>query len=159
MTGKVKQLEGLAAVFSEDRGLSDDFVGQATVSKVDSAELESLARAGWVIAAETPLRPEQRRVYKDDAGHVLIEGQYLTLQTNPGVTAEEFEGLVRDHRLAIRRTLGLRRNRYQVSPAERGSARPDLLEICAKLEQDGRVKWAEPSFIEVIGQRNVTQKD
>ena len=154
MMHKVKKLEGLAAVLSDDAGESFALDGQDELSATEMAELETFRKAGWQIVPQKKSGPEQRRVYKDDAGHVLIEGQYLTLRTNPGVSSEDVEKIADEYGLAIHRTLGLRRNMFQVEPLAEGAERPDPLEICERLEEDDRVKWADPSFIEAIGQRS-----
>jgi len=158
MAGKLKKLEGLAAVYSEDRSMPNDIAEKIDLSTIEQAELESFSSAGWQFVPEGLRAPQQRRVYKDDSGHVLIEGQYLTLKTNPGVTPDDVEGLADDYGLTIKRTLGLRRNMFQVAPLA-ATGRPDPVEICAKLEEDERVKWADPSFIEVIGQRRAPDPD
>jgi len=153
MTSRVKQVEGLAAVLSAEPGEPDKLARGADLSATELEELRTFAAAGWQIVPKDKSGPEQRRVYRDDAGHVLIEGQYLTLRTNPGVSPEEVKGIAEDYGLAIHRTLGLRRNMFQVETVSKGTERPDPLEICAKLEEDDRVKWADPSFIEAIGER------
>lgn len=153
MVDKVRQLEGLAAVLADDAGHAGNLDPALNLSAEDREELATFAKAGWEIVPAEEGGAQQRRLYRDAAGHVLIEGQYLTVRAKPGVTAEEIEDLAEEHGLSVHRTLGLKRDTFQLELRASGPGRPDPVEICGELEKDRRVSWADPSFIEALGQR------
>ncbi|WP_405233686.1 hypothetical protein [Lentisalinibacter salinarum] len=153
MCSKIQRLEGLAAVLADEAGHAREIDPALGLSAEDRGELANFAESGWEIVPADEGDAESRRLYRDDAGHVLIEGQFVTVRANAGVTREEIEALAEEHGLSVHRTLGLKRNTFQLAPVSGRGVRPEPVEVCSELEKDRRVLWAEPSFIEALGIR------
>lgn len=97
-----------------------------------------------------PVHP--RHVYRDSAGHVVIEGAAMVVKFKQSVESDRARALLGDRGLRIKRPLGFVKNGFQVVPGDSDSD-VDLLELAADLEQENDVEYAEPATIEHIGQR------
>ena len=154
MSVKLKQLEGLAAIHSD---APDDAERErqlkSELSALDCQELSRFGDAGWQIVPAQSDREGLRRVYKDEAGHIVIEGRYLTLGLSRKAKAADVDQIFADYGLKMHRAVGLQRNMFQVEPAATGVKRPDLVRLCEDLENDDRIDWADPSLIESVGSR------
>ena len=93
-----------------------------------------------------------RSVYRDSAGHVVIEGGSLVVKFRPSVAISSIESVLDTCGLRIKRRLGFVENGYEVQPVELDPG-TDLLELSNHLTRLGDVEYAEPATIEAIVER------
>ncbi|HZK05011.1 MAG TPA: S8 family serine peptidase [Actinomycetaceae bacterium] len=125
-------------------------------------EAQALAESGWrfvrptreledaVAAREMPEGvTEAGQVFQQEDGHLLIGTQSLTLQLSEDLTAEQAQEQLAERGLTVIRELRFAPNQYEVAipPGD------DLLVVANELQEDGVTVYAEPMFIEFIGQR------
>lgn len=130
---------------------------------VPDEEAEALARAGWVFVrpsekidaaarSDAPLPEavtEVSPVYQQDDGHVLIATQHLTVQFSPDISDEEARARLDEEGLQVVRELRFAPNQFEVAIPPGA----DLLEIANNLQESEATVYAEPTFVEFIGQR------
>jgi hypothetical protein len=130
--------------------------------EIHEEEAKALSDSGWIFvrpasAAEsaqaTRDMPDHvadiNSVYQLEDGHVLIGTQTLTVQLNPELSDEEARARLVGAGLAVVRELRFAPNQFEAEI----SAGADLLDVANSLQENENTLYAEPTFVEYIGQR------
>ncbi len=130
--------------------------------EIEEEEAKALSDSGWIFvrsggatesARATRDMPDQvadiNSVYQLEDGHVLIGTQTLIVQLNPELSEEEARDRLVEAGLTIVRELRFAPNQFEAEI----SAGADLLEVANSLQENEVTLFAEPTFVEYIGQR------
>lgn len=168
----VNEVDGVVAVKADEiarSGTGLERLGEmAAGAGVEAPDLEvadeeasALARAGWVLvrpseaiasAHESRDMPEHVNdvgtVFQED-GHILIGSRSLTVQMNPDMSVEDARSRLEEQGLVILRELRFAPNQFEVQVP----AGADLVDVANLLQENDDTVFAEPTFVEFIGQR------
>jgi hypothetical protein len=169
----VTAVEGVVAVQMSDRAQSirdESRFGELAAGEsaaqpamvIEEEEAKGLSDSGWIFvrpdnaieaARATRVMPDAvsdvNLVYQLDDGHVLIGSQMLTVQFDPELSREAVQTRLEENGLIVVRELRFAPNQFEVE-IPTGA---DLLEVANALQQSDDTVYAEPTFIEYIGQR------
>lgn len=133
---------------------------------VDEDEARGLRESGWVfvrpgsstdgtsddVAAESALSEPAREVgtvYTQTDGHLLIGTRSVVVQFDAELSEDEARARAAERGLSIVRELRFAPNQFEVT----APAGADVLDVANELHESGGTVFAEPSFVEYIGQR------
>ncbi|MFC5379256.1 S8 family serine peptidase [Aquipuribacter nitratireducens] len=127
---------------------------------VDAEEARGLRESGWLLVrpvagltargGDLPEAAEDvGTVFTQADGHVLIGTRSIVVQFDPELSEEEARARAAQRGLTIVRELRFAPNQFEVAAA----AGEDVLEVANDLQESGETVFAEPSFVEYIGQR------
>lgn len=171
----VTEMEGILAVQSDERargaGAVPENVGELATDAagtdggtlgIPDEEASGLARAGWLFvrpsepvarALESRDMPDQvndvASVFQQEDGHVLIGSRTLTVQVAPEMSDQAARTFLEDQGVRIVRSLTFAPNQFEVEVP----VGADLLEVANALQESDDTIFAEPMFVEFIGQR------
>lgn len=125
-------------------------------------ETAAFRQAGWVFvrpsqdaaaarsAEDMPEEVEElATVYRTEEGQTLVGTDRITVQFVPELDAEEIRAAVDELGLTVVRELRFARNQYELAvPPDR-----DPLDVANELQERDDTVYAEPTFVEFIGQR------
>ncbi|MDP8929394.1 MAG: S8 family serine peptidase [Actinomycetota bacterium] len=131
---------------------------------IDAEEAAALRASGWVFVRPVPqLESAQASgelpddvshvgaVFTQADGHVLIGTRQLTVQLSPELSDEQARARLAEEGLTIVRELWFAPNQFEATV----DAGVDALEAANALQESGDAVYAEPTFVEYIGQRFV----
>jgi Subtilase family len=169
----VAEVDGVLAVQVEESTSADagdtDFGELAAGERapkpalaMDEEEADALSRSGWIFVRPAPTTESARAtrempagvqdvnaVYQQEDGHVLIGTQTITVQLSPKLSPEQARGKLEKEGLKVVRELRFAPNQFEaVIPAG-----ADLLDVANSLQENPDTVYAEPTFVEFIGQR------
>ncbi len=98
-----------------------------------------------------PQAPNLRRVYRNAAGQLVIEGSSIVAKFQPSVPHPRVVELLDAYGLEVQSRLGFVKNGFQVRLKQ--SNEQDLVEIADRLDEEPDIDYAEPVTIERIETR------
>ena len=169
----VTEIDGVVAVQIDEAArtsLDDSMLGEPAAGEraaepafeIAEEEAKALADSGWIFvrprrAIETAMATREmpaevtdiNPVYQLPDGHVLIGTDTLTVQLAPTLSDEEARAKLEAAGLMVVRELRFAPNQFEVAIP----AGEDLLDVANSLQETKDAIYAEPTFIEHIGQR------
>lgn len=159
------QTEGAEARAGDESGVVRD-IARAQAGPEDrrltDQQLSAFAAAGWVFVRASeemrralatrqalPNAEKIARVFLHPNGRILLGTDQLTVRLDPSLTEEECRRRLEQEGLTIIRKLRFKPNLYEVK------TRPgvDFLDASVRMHDEKDIEYAEPQFIEHIGQR------
>jgi subtilisin family serine protease len=168
----LEELDGLLAVQAESRSQLDPTLGEtvslaadrdSVADAIPAEEIAAFQQAGWQF-----LRPsaeladairaggdraatlrEAGRVFRSDAGHLLVDSRRMIVQFPPDMPEDDARARLARRGLTIERTLAFAPNQFEVAVPPDG----DAIAAANDLQEEGGALHAEPEFFEFIGQR------
>jgi len=119
---------------------------------VEPAGSEEFRASGWRFIRGDADRSGLRAVFRDRAGHLSIEGATVVVRFDDDAGDQQIDEVLRRHHLAVRRPMRFVPKGFQVV-FEGRPAKGQLMRISEELEKLDCVRYADPDFVEEIGQR------
>jgi hypothetical protein len=151
-----------AADFGDIGELATEERAEQPTIEINEEEATGLSASGWIFvrplaaiesARGTRDMPDRVReinpVYQQEDGHVLIGTQTLTVQFSEQLSPEETRTRIEEEGLTIVRELRFSPNQFEVE-IPTGA---DVLDVANSLQESEDTVYAEPTFVEYIGQR------
>jgi len=129
------------------------------VLEIDAEEARGFAGAGWAFVRPEPEMAGVRElreipddvggVYQQVDGHVLVGTRALTVQLDPTLDPDQARARLEERGLTVVRELRFAPNQFEVEAA----AGADVIDVANALQESDDTVYAEPTFVEFIGQR------
>lgn len=175
----LKKVKGVVAIPPEAERTPQQM---PSARKLSGEQLEAFQRAGWTFVATEEFDPSQadsdpdvlegitcesdgepvrseamssihpRRVYRNAAGNIVIEGASLVVKFIADISRERIQELLAEFGLEVQRALPFAGNGYKVRPSSEAASN-DLVETADRLQARPEVEYAEPANVEAFEPR------